>query len=379
MHAYRFAVGAMASKRLLLLLLLLPRLYAVVVSSPSLTSSSSPPPPPPVCAFVRNVDYPHNDIERLANITTAAECCARCHAKRLCRAFMFFPPPPLATSATSCWLKSSAGAVTAPKPGAVSGLARRGPAPPLPPSPPPPAPGGGGSTCSSAGAVQLGSWQIDTVTSAQTLAECCEACGAEPRCAAFQFSPGHCTLQGNAQKMGPGHGSYLAPAKRPPPPQGYNTACRAPGAAKRWPFCNASLPTEHRLNDLVARVLISEAGSQLTARQSSALPRLGIPSYYYGTNVLHGFREAGCVTAAGTVHCPTSWPTPPNMGAAFNRSLSAAMGRSFGTELRAMYNVRAVNSLDTWSPTINLARDPRTKNPHFIYGFVASISFLTFS
>jgi hypothetical protein len=215
-------------------------------------------------------------------------------------------------------------------------------------------------TCSAAAGVQLGSWEIEVVTSAKTLADCCAACGAEPRCAAFQFSPGHCTLQGNVQNMGPGDGSYLAPAQRPPLPSGYNTACRGQNAATNWPFCNTSLSHDERLDDLVARINMSEAGSQLTARQSSALPRLGIPSYYYGTNVLHGFREAGCVTGeGGAVHCPTSWPTPPNMGAAFNRSLSAAMGRSFGTELRAMYNVRAVNSLDTWSPTINLARDPR--------------------
>lgn len=102
---------------------------------------------------------------------------------------------------------------------------------------------------------------------------------------------------------------------------------------------------------------MSEIGSQLTARESSALERLGIPAYYYGTNALHGFREAPCVTDAnGKKRCPTSFPTPPNYGAAFNRSLSAAMGQSFGTELRAMYNARAVHSLDTWSPTINLAR-----------------------
>jgi len=210
--------------------------------------------------------------------------------------------------------------------------------------------------CSSAGAVQLGSWQIDTVP-ASSLAECCDACGAEPRCRAFSFSPGHCTLAGNTQNMGPSDKptSYLAPQRKPAPPAGYNTACREPGAATKWPFCNVTLPREQRLADLVARVNLSEIGSQLTARQSEPLPRLGIPSYYYGTNVLHGFREAGCVGQ----HCPTSFPTPPNFGAAFNRSLSEAMGRSFGTELRAMYNVGAVNSLDTWSPTINLARDPR--------------------
>ena len=35
------------------------------------------------------------------------------------------------------------------------------------------------------------------------------------------------------------------------------------------------------------------------------------------------------------------------------------MGKSFGTALRAFYNTRTLHSLDTWSPTINLARDPR--------------------
>ena len=32
---------------------------------------------------------------------------------------------------------------------------------------------------------------------------------------------------------------------------------------------------------------------------------------------------------------------------------------SASTALRAFYNAKALHSLDTWSPTINLARDPR--------------------
>ena len=57
--------------------------------------------------------------------------------------------------------------------------------------------------------------------------------------------------------------------------------------------------------------------------------------------------------------CPTAFPTPPNFGAAFNMSLARAMGHSFGVELRAFYNTHSLHSLDTWSPTINIARDPR--------------------
>ena len=35
------------------------------------------------------------------------------------------------------------------------------------------------------------------------------------------------------------------------------------------------------------------------------------------------------------------------------------MGKVIGTELRAYYNAEVHDSLDTWSPTINLNRDPR--------------------
>ena len=237
--------------------------------------------------------------------------------------------------------------------------------------------------------VMLGSGSLSTKRVA-TLAECCAACVAESRCCAFTFDglssasgkPLSCFLKGNTENMGkcnahPGqkgctsgvvagrtpsppapHPPHHGPS--PPPESGYNTACKTPDAASKWPFCDGSLTHEQRLADLVPRINASEMGSQLTARESSALARLGIPAYYYGTNALHAFREAPCVKGAdGVEHCPTSFPTPPNYGAAFNRTLSRLMGQSFGSELRAMYNVRAMHSLDTWSPTINLARDPR--------------------
>ena len=237
----------------------------------------------------------------------------------------------------------------------------------------------------------LGTGSIATKRVGSAAAECCAACVADPRCAAaFTFDAPlnysgargnkSCFLKGNAEPAGrcnphpgqtaccsggvPGRKPSPAPPSPHPPPHkpalsGYNTACKDP-ATRQLKFCDASLPRAERLLDLVARINASEMGSQLTARESSALPRLGIPAYYFGTNALHAFREAPCVKGAdGATHCPTSFPTPPNYGAAFNRSLSMAMGRSFGTELRAMYNVGAVHSLDTWSPTINLARDPR--------------------
>jgi hypothetical protein len=245
------------------------------------------------------------------------------------------------------------------------------------------------SSCSNVSRdVMLGAGSIRTVR-VHDYGACCAACVAEPRCCAFTFDglinatggdPIACFLKDNQQQQGPcnlhphqkGCASGTVAGRKPSPPPslgphppappatGYNTACKGLNDAAKWAFCDVSLTHEQRLADLVGRVNISEIGSQLTARESSALERLGIPAYYYDTNALHAFREAPCVKDRnGTTHCPTSFPTPPNYGAAFNRSLSRAMGKSFGTELRAMYNARAVHSLDTWSPTINLARDPR--------------------
>jgi beta-glucosidase-like glycosyl hydrolase len=49
-------------------------------------------------------------------------------------------------------------------------------------------------------------------------------------------------------------------------------------------------------------------------------------------------------------------------------SLTHDMGNVIGRELRAYYNAKVHNSLDTWSPTININRDPRWGGwPVFIY------------
>ena len=201
----------------------------------------------------------------------------------------------------------------------------------------------------------------------KALADCCAACLAKESCAAFtwdgdQAAPdasAACWLKENSADQGECNTKKCVSGLSGRLP-GPNTACRDPDAAATFRFCDASLSLDERVSDLVPRVNVSEMASQLTARESSALDRLGIPAYYWGTNALHSFREASCIAGpGGATVCPTAFPTPPNFGAAFNMSLARAMGASFGTELRALYNARAVHSLDTWSPTINIARDPR--------------------
>lgn len=74
---------------------------------------------------------------------------------------------------------------------------------------------------------------------------------------------------------------------RPPPSTVCNNGTKPlpPGpacsqaAAKGWKFCDTSIALDDRVTDLVDRLLMSEAGPLLTARESPAIPRLGIPSF----------------------------------------------------------------------------------------------------
>jgi hypothetical protein len=77
---------------------------------------------------------------------------------------------------------------------------------------------------------------------------------------------------------GGGNGSH------PLPP---GPACSQP-QSKKWKFCDTTVPLDDRVNDLVDRIMMVEAGPLLTARESPAIPRLGIPAFYWGTNAVHG-------------------------------------------------------------------------------------------
>eukprot|EP00755_Sulcionema_specki_P029901 Sspe_Gene.93162::Locus_65868_Transcript_2_2_Confidence_0.667_Length_2346::g.93162::m.93162 len=131
-------------------------------------------------------------------------------------------------------------------------------------------------------------------------------------------------------------------------------ACTLPSTTD-LPFCNTKLPIDQRVADLVQRIELEESGQQLTARESPSIDRLGLPSYYWGTNAIHGIQNTQCVGEL----CPTAFPAPCALASTWNMTNVQKMGEIIGTELRGYFNSKNHNSLDTWSPTINLNRDPR--------------------
>jgi beta-D-xylosidase 4 len=153
-----------------------------------------------------------------------------------------------------------------------------------------------------------------------------------------------------------------APLSAPPP--GIPRACVPPHDA--YPFCNAKLPKEQRVDDLISRLTLEEKPYLLVARESPKgnISRLGIPEYDWGGNCIHGV-ESRC---APDGRCPTSWPNPNALGATFNKTVWRSMGSAMGLELRSLWlqgvgenhdsNLPHIG-LDCWSPNINLVRDPR--------------------
>ena len=102
-----------------------------------------------------------------------------------------------------------------------------------------------------------------------------------------------------------------------------------------------------RLSDLVNLMTVEEKISQLT-NESAAIPRLGLSSYNYWSEALHGVLASGA----------TSFPQAVAMGATWEPNLVHRVASAISDEAR-VFNITQGKGLTYWSPTINIARDPR--------------------
>jgi beta-glucosidase len=129
-------------------------------------------------------------------------------------------------------------------------------------------------------------------------------------------------------------------------------------------YLNTSLPPQVRAADLVHRMTLQEKVSQLV-NGARAIPRLGVPSYNWWSEALHG------VAVNGT----TEFPEPVGLGATFDAPGIQEMAHDIGVEGRVVHEraVRAGGStifhgLDFWAPNINIFRDPRWGRGQETYG-----------
>jgi beta-glucosidase len=121
-------------------------------------------------------------------------------------------------------------------------------------------------------------------------------------------------------------------------------------------YKDPSLPIEERVADLVSRMTLDEKVRQMQ-HTAPEIPRLGVPSYDWWSEALHGVARSGHATM---------FPQAIGMAATWDFNLVHLEGETIATEARAKYNQAQRDGnhsiyfgLDFWSPNINIFRDPR--------------------
>ena len=130
-------------------------------------------------------------------------------------------------------------------------------------------------------------------------------------------------------------------------------------------YLNTALSFEERAEDLVSRMTLEEKVMQMVYT-APAIPRLGIKSYNWWNEALHGVARAGTATM---------FPQAVAMAATFDEELLFKIADIISTEGRAKYHEAQrkgdhgiYKGLTFWSPNINIFRDPRWGRGHETYG-----------
>ncbi|WP_081933891.1 glycoside hydrolase family 3 C-terminal domain-containing protein [Massilia sp. 9096] len=129
---------------------------------------------------------------------------------------------------------------------------------------------------------------------------------------------------------------------------------------------DARVEADARARALVARMSFDEKIGQLL-NVAPSVPRLGIPAYNWWTESLHG--------ALGPLPT-TNFPEPIGLAASFDAPLVHDVAAAISVEVRALHTLgrqtghlgKIGTGLDTWSPNINIFRDPRWGRGQETYG-----------
>ncbi|MEN2773929.1 glycoside hydrolase family 3 C-terminal domain-containing protein [Acetivibrio clariflavus] len=130
-------------------------------------------------------------------------------------------------------------------------------------------------------------------------------------------------------------------------------------------YKNKALSFEERAKDLVSRMTLEEKVMQML-HSAPAIPRLGVPSYNWWSEALHGVARAGTATV---------FPQAIGLAATFDTDLIYKVADVISTEVRAKFHEYQrqgdhgiYKGLTCWSPNINIFRDPRWGRGHETYG-----------
>ena len=141
---------------------------------------------------------------------------------------------------------------------------------------------------------------------------------------------------------------------------------------EKYPWLNRNLSFRERATLLVKELTLEEKAGQFGSIVTDEVKRNGVtilPHYQYWNEAIHGYARMGNAT---------SFPESKGMSATWDPELVYQCADAISTEARAyhMYKTNQRNSLvkgwkiglNVWSPTINMARDPRWGREEENYG-----------
>ncbi len=141
--------------------------------------------------------------------------------------------------------------------------------------------------------------------------------------------------------------------------------CEVKKETPKFPFLNADLSIDQRVEDLIGRMTLEEKISQMV-NDAPAIERLGIPKYNWWSEGLHGVARAGLATV---------FPQAIGLGATWDSELLHDVSTAIADEARAKHSnfikkdKRFIyQGLTLWSPNINIFRDPRWGRGQETYG-----------
>lgn len=132
-------------------------------------------------------------------------------------------------------------------------------------------------------------------------------------------------------------------------------------------YKNEDAPIHERVTDLLGRMSVEEKVSLLRAT-SPGVERLDIPKYYMGNEALHGVVRPGKFTV---------FPQAIGLASMWDPELQELIATVISDEARARWNELGQGKLQKnqfsdlltfWSPTVNMARDPRWGRTPETYG-----------
>ena len=132
-------------------------------------------------------------------------------------------------------------------------------------------------------------------------------------------------------------------------------------------YKNMNAPIHERVQDLLSKLTIEDKVSLLRAT-SPGIERMGIDKYYMGNEALHGIIRPGKFTV---------FPQAIGLASMWNPELHHIIAGVISDEARARWNElergkkqkdQFSDLLTFWSPTVNMARDPRWGRTPETYG-----------